>query len=495
MPFPIKVTSHGQQWDLRVPLAGPTLLEFLQNQEVPIRSSCMGKGLCHQCRVKVTKGVAPTAAADRKYFSEEHLKQGWRLSCQLRPKSSMELDFPQLYQLQEDLKLERPPVSPWWLALDAGTTGLELAAVDDQGRWGSIKAVNRQITMGADVMTRLEYVQRQGMKPLRQRLFSQLKRLRGLLEEQSSEFPFTGRLVAAGNSVMASFLADLSVTELGVSPYQPESLEGQNLSHEGFEIETLPLLYSFVGGDLWAGLFYLWQQGEMDRSGWILVDVGTNSEILYWNGQHLLVSSTPAGPAFEGSNISIGMRAEAGAIMKPSYSPTQGWQFQVIGGDVPRGICGSSLIQMMSEGLEHGLIKADGEILNEEALCLQDDLVLSQADVREFQLAKSAIRTGVEMVMKAVDQKADRLLVAGAFGEHLPVEAAYSMGLLPKIPVTTLGNASLAGTLAWGMASTQERQEFTEWVNRVKEPVDLALRDDFQEMFVNYMNLESDSKN
>jgi len=257
MPFPIKARSHGRQWEVIAPLAGPTLLEFLQSQEVPIRSSCMGKGLCHQCRVKVTKGLASVAAADRKFFSEKLLQQGWRLSCQLRPKTSMELEFPQLYQLQQDLHMERVPLSPWWLSLDAGTTGLELWAVDNKGPWCGLKTVNRQITMGADVMTRLEYVQRQGIKALRQRLFSQLKQMLTTIKKQAQVQPFTGRLVGAGNSVMTSFLANLPVDQLGVSPYQPASYEGQKLNYEGFQVETLPLLHSFVGGDLWAGLFYL----------------------------------------------------------------------------------------------------------------------------------------------------------------------------------------------------------------------------------------------
>ena len=490
MPFPIKAKSHGQQWEVVAPLSGPTLLEFLQNQEVPIRSSCRGKGLCHQCRVKVTKGLAPVAAADRKFFSEKLLQQGWRLGCQLRPKAAMELEFPQVYQLQEDLHIKRCPVSPWWLALDAGTTGLELSAIDKKGPWCNLKAVNRQITMGADIMTRLESVQHQGIKPLRQKLFSQLKHMLATIEKQAQGQHFTGRLVAAGNSVMASFLANLSVDQLGVSPHRPASYKGQRVDHEGFQLETLPLLYNFVGGDLWAGLFYLWQKGKRNNPGWILLDVGTNSEILFWDGNHLLVSSTPAGPAFEGSNISIGMRAEAGAILDPTYAPEGGWQFKVINGDIPRGLCGSSLIQMVAEAVKSGLIKTDGEIVEEQSLCLQDDLVLSQADVREFQLAKSAIRTGLEMVMKAVDQKAECLLVAGAFGKHLPVEASYSLGLLPEIPVTTLGNTSLLGTMAWGEAHPELREEFTDWVNCVKKPLDLALRDDFQKMFVSYMNLE-----
>ncbi|MCB0385910.1 MAG: DUF4445 domain-containing protein, partial [Bdellovibrionales bacterium] len=488
MPFPIKASSHGKSWQFTAPIAGPSLLEFLQSQEIPIRSSCMGKGVCHQCRVRVTKGLAAVSGADKKFFSESHLKQGWRLSCQVRPKAAIEVEFPQLYLLQEDLTLLRQPVGEWWLALDAGTTGLELAAVDDEGPWCQIKAVNRQITMGADVMTRLEYAQKQGAEPLRKRLFQQLNRLADLIIKQGDGTPFSGKLWVAGNSVMSSFLANLNIEGLAVSPYEPESLNPEVINTDRFEIHSLPLLHSFVGGDLWAGLFVLWQKGEMNRPGWILTDVGTNSEILFWTGQKLLVSSTPAGPAFEGSNISIGMRAEAGAVINPLFVVESAkWSFGVIQDDVPRGICGSALIQMIDEAVRHGLVASDGEVLKPENLRIQGDLVLSQADVREFQLAKSAIRSGLEMVMRVGEVAPNRLFLAGSFGENLPVDSAYRLGLLPRLEVATLGNSSLAGTIAWGQASSKDRRDFTEWVNQVKTPVELALMDEFQEVFIQNM--------
>ena len=514
MPFAVKAKSRGGEgdleWSARVGVAGPTALEILQSQDIPIRSSCMGKGLCHQCRVKVERGLAPISASDRKAFPEGALKEGWRLSCMLRPKANLELFFPQVYVFQEDLQVLRSPQGPWWIAVDLGTTGVELAAVDEQGLWAKVKSLNRQIQMGADVMTRLEYAQRRGVEPLRQRAVGQLRSLVKVLEttlKKSSEkasqpgsAEFTGRIVVAGNSAVISFLLGLNIESLAVSPYQPEVLTAQvrelpqAAEASAWQLETLPLIDSFVGGDLWAGLFLLHQRGlATAEHSWILVDVGTNSEILFWDGQKLFVSSTPAGPAFEGSSISIGMRAESGAIVNPRWNPAhQRWDYEVIDGDYPKGLCGSSLVQMVAEAVTAGSVNREGEVLEPVHLELSQGLALSQADVREFQLAKSAIRTGLELVVEKVSatgKPPEKLFLAGAFGQHLPLQPCFDLDLLPLMEVEILGNSSLEGTVAWGQATDQQRDQFSAWVEKTKTPIELALSDDFQEKFIRNMYL------
>lgn len=491
MPFPIKAFSRGQTWEMKVSLAGPTLLDILYAHEVPIRSSCIGKGVCRQCRVKVVKGTAPVSGADSKAFSATALQDGWRLSCQIRPKSQMEIEFPQVYQVGEHLEVLRPPVSDWWIAFDAGTTGLEMAAIDKSGEWCRVRGLNSQVIMGADVMTRLEYAQRLGVEPLHYRLVRQIKKLLETIKSEAGQYHFSDMGLVAGNSAMISFLHQWSIDSLAVFPFQPYSFEEAKTNLAGMgDWTSLPLLNSFVGGDLWAGLFFLWKKGEMSRPSWILLDVGTNSEIIFWTGAKLLISSTPAGPAFEGSNISIGMRAESGAIINPLYDPKEkAWTFDVVDEDVPRGICGSALIQAVGQALKANLINTEGEILDAKKISLNPDLGLNQDDIREFQLAKSAIRTGVELIMKEGAQRAERLILAGSFGEHLPIDSAIELGLLPNMKMEAIGNSSLKGTIAWGLASNEEKEEFAAWIDKVKTPVDLALKDEFQAMFIESMNL------
>ncbi len=487
MPFRLKA-QHGQlNYDLTVSLAGPTLLEHLQNAEVPIKSSCLGKGLCRQCRVQILKGIAPVTANDKKAFSDSQLKNGWRLSCGIRPRSAMEFQFPQIFIYQEDIKKSREPHKPWWFCCDLGTTGVELAGVDHQGIWCTLKGLNSQVSMGADVMTRLEYTQRNGVEPLTRRIRSQLTHYTKKISQQTS-IEAQKKMFVAGNSAVTAFLAQQPVDQLAVSPYKPNSLESQTFSFNDFAIETLPLLYSFVGGDLFAGLFLIWQRPEILAEPWILVDVGTNSEILFWDKQKLFVSSTPAGPAFEGSSISIGMRAENGAVVNPIFT-TDHWQFDILGNDLARGLCGTGLIQMISEAVDNGIVSHDGEVLKPQQLSLNSELFLSQDDIREFQLAKSAIQTGIELVQSQSITKAKKLFLAGSFGEHLPLKACRHLQLLPELECETLGNASLDGTVLWSQSSSQLKTQYQTWLAQVLTPLDLALSDQFQERFVNNMNL------
>jgi uncharacterized 2Fe-2S/4Fe-4S cluster protein (DUF4445 family) len=494
MPFRVTAKNRDQTFTAAVAVAGPTLLEVLQSQSVPIKSSCMGKGVCRQCRVQVQKGLAPVQNADRKAFSDEQLQAGWRLSCCIRPRAAMDVFFPQTYVFQDAVKVHRQPVSDWWYACDLGTTGVEIAAVDSQGVWAIAKSLNKQVIMGADVMTRLEYAMKNGVQPVYERGQKQLLELCDLLDKKASAFVSTQKMFVAGNSVVTSFLVQASVEQLGVAPYQPEFTASQTTTLGRLKVTTLPLLHSFVGGDLWAGVYVLWHAKKFLAKPWVLMDVGTNSEILFWDGTTLFVSSTPAGPAFEGSSISIGMRAEPGAVINPTFNGTVNamggvWDFQTVADDIPKGICGSALVQMVAESVKAGVVSIDGEVLKADGMKLTNSLALTQDDIREFQLAKSAIRTGLDLVQAEGTQPPEVLYLAGSFGENLPLTESKALGLLPEWPVETLGNSSLDGTILWGQATDAERAEFTAFVNSKMKPIELALRDEFQAAFVQNMNL------
>lgn len=492
MPSVIKVKSSESKWEINSISPSISLLEQLQHQQIPIRSSCMGKGTCHQCRIRVENGFASISENDRKTFSQKELDDGWRLSCSIKPKTNLEIFLPTTYSFQENIKIYRKPLGDWWIACDLGTTQVEISAIDNAGVWGEVKALNRQISMGADVMTRLEFAQRHGVTLLQKRILTQLgqmiRSIRHAQTEGCGHLPL--KLYLAGNSAVTSCIANLPIEQLAVSPYQPISLNSQNIFTEDFEIETLPLIYSFVGGDLFAGIFKLWLEKKIENNRWILIDVGTNSEIIFWNGEKLFISSTPAGPAFEGSSISIGMRAEPGAILNPKFnSKLQKWEFGVIGNDVPKGICGSALIEMIGVCVKEKFISIDGEVLEPNKLQLTNDLAINQADIREFQLAKSAIKTGLELVSSEGDKKPELLYLAGAFGSHLHLDSCFEIGLLPNIKTIALGNLSLAGTIEWGKADTQTKLAFKKWLSDVKSPIELALRDDFQNSFIKNMSL------
>lgn len=491
MTFKIAASNHADRFEV-AGIAGPTLLEQLQAASVPIKSSCQGKGICRQCRVKVSRGIAPITASDRKAFAESALAEGWRLSCGIRPKTAIEVTFPQSYLFQSEVEWFRDPVSGYAWACDFGTTGIEIAAVDRDGEFARVKGLNRQVVRGADIMTRLEFAQNHGTAPLFEIANAQIGKMTALLREtieaKAPGTPSRDEMTISGNSAVTSFLAGLPIEGLATAPYQPASLESRSMRIGGVSAKTLPLLNSFVGGDLFAGIFHLWSSRKDFEEPWILMDVGTNSEIILYDGERLFVASTPAGPAFEGSNISIGMRAELGAILDPRFIAGK-WEFRVVGSDVPKGICGSALVQAVDEAVEAGIANADGEVVDPASLPFRSDLSLNQDDFREFQLAKSAIRTGLDLVGKEAKLPARRLFLAGAFGEHLPLPASRRLGLLPDLETIALGNASLKGTVDWMEAPIAKREEFAAWLARAKAPIELALSDDFQSRFIENLTL------
>jgi uncharacterized 2Fe-2S/4Fe-4S cluster protein (DUF4445 family) len=186
------------------------------------------------------------------------------------------------------------------------------------------------------------------------------------------------------------------------------------------------------------------------------------------------------------------MRAENGAIIDPRFKEGQ-WKYSVVGGDAARGICGSALVQAISELVDSGAVHPDGEVKQESALFFSKSLGLSQDDIREFQLAKSAIQTGLELVVCQSTIPPETLYLAGAFGQNLPLEESFRLGLLPRTRVQTLGNASLSGTILWGEADVSVQEAFQSWLKLVKSPFELALSDRFQEVFVKNMNLREEA--
>ena len=496
MPFQIDAKAQGgQKWNLVVSLAGPTLLDLLKEKDVPIRSSCSGKGICSKCRVRVISGLAPESPADKKIFSTSELLNGWRLSCTLRPKSRMGISIPSTYKISSVFTKKRDAKSDWWLACDLGTTGIELSAVDSDGVWGHFSELNHQVKKGDDVMTRLDQALNGERLNLQKIIISQLEKAISQFLVSSTSFSFIDEVVVAGNSAMVTLLAGMDVEQLAVYPYQPEVLEEKVVKTSVGLLKTLPLIHSFVGGDTFACLFSLWKnrikvEGE---SPWILIDIGTNSEICYWTGEQLFVGSTPAGPAFEGSNISIGMRAENGAIVSPVYNKsTATWSFSTIGEDLPVGVCGSGLIDVIAESVKNELISDDGELLTGDLLDLKEGLGLNRDDIREFQLAKSAVKTGLEMILEKKKLAGVGLVVAGNFGYHLNFENCIKIGMFPSMGAKAVGNLSLKGVIEWQTSHMDLQNEFKTWLKQSLVPVELALEDRFQELFVRNLKLDKE---
>lgn len=435
----------------------------------------------------------------------------------------------------------------WGLALDIGTTSLAAALIDlDSGRTVAVEAeTNPQVRFGADIMSRIAYARtrpegtqelheavRQGVEALLQRLLAKARS--GAHGDTAGDIL---DVAVVGNSVMEHLFLGISPANLGVSPFvaathDPVVLDGATarqelglLVHPRARVFVFPTVAGFVGGDtvgvaLAAGfpasLRATTAAGRAPagdpaadtagRPGNVLaIDLGTNTEIILATATgELYCCSAPAGPAFEGAEINQGMRATTGAIRSvrvhgdcwPGANPpgkTSWLEIEVIGGtDVSeaRGICGSGLVDAVAELLRTGALRPDGRLSlpGGENLVRLGPVALSQADLRQFQLAKAAVATGVTILLGLAGltpAELDRVLVAGTFGNYLDRNSALRVGLIPPVPapkVQFVGNAALEGARLV-LLHDALHHEAVRLARRMKH-VELSLHPSFQEVYV-----------
>lgn len=482
----ITVENDAELTHLQV-TPGADLLSYLQDAQLQVDTVCGGKGTCQKCRVQLVQGFLPPSPACLKAFSPQECQAGWRLSCQVKPRTHVQIAIPKIenFRVKPRVCKHEVSLSNPRLVCDLGSTGVVLA-LGDNASLIEVEAhlLNRQVRYGSDVMTRLDVAQKRGSAWLHQTLHETLEKCLEAIRQETST-PLPDEMICAGNSAMTSFLHNWPIDTLAVSPFQPVCDDAYSSERKGLKLTSLPLLGGFVGADTTAGILYL-QSLNLPKP-WMMVDIGTNTEIvLVDENNRIWFSSAPAGPAFEGGNITKGMRAEPGAIAHAVYDGK--WQLETIGNDLAKGICGSGLIDIMHESVRHGLITQDGYVpqgklpINERVFVLADD-------VREFQLAKSATRSAIEVLMHKSGTTPKIILMAGNFAEHLRRESVVGVGLLPAhIDARVVGNASLKGAFLYAQLNEQARIKFAENLRANSQHVELALQDEFQEIFIQHLN-------
>ncbi|NLY29898.1 MAG: ATP-binding protein [Firmicutes bacterium] len=419
------------------------------------------------------------------------------------------------------------------LAFDIGTTTVVGGLIDlHQGKELAVAArLNGQAAYGADVISRVEYASN-GASQLRRLQRAVMDTLNGVVAELHEKTGVSPskicRVVIVGNTCMQHLALGVSPTYIARSPYTPAFSRrfdvaagqlGLAVNPEA-PVTFLPNVAGFVGADT-VGVVVA--TGLASQDGRILmVDIGTNGEIVMSDGGRMVACSTAAGPAFEGAQISSGMRAGEGAIEFVQIG--EDIDVKVIGQTRPRGICGSGLIDLIAELLRVGIIDETGRL--QDALELQglspkllerirtgeagnefvvvwgeesadgSDIVLTQRDIRELQLAKGAIRAGTMILQKVLgikDEDIDELLLAGAFGNYIRKESAMQMGLLPRVPlekVCSVGNAARVGARL--CLISQAKLEEASGLARSMDYVVLSGRPDFQEAFMDAMLFPQD---
>lgn len=452
----------------------------LREQGVRLSYDCGGNGICGKCLVRFLTGAPQPTEREKTFFQQDKLQQGYRLACESKIVTDCEIEILEADGEVQSIATESSrekivaddETGEYGVAVDLGTTTIALALVDIEKKM-VLKAVtieNSQRSYGADVMSRMQ-----------QSLAGEAERLQKLVIgdiEQGIQKLFTDcfkhsipgdevekkikQMVIAGNTTMCHLLLGYSCESLAVAPFQPVSVKKEIRSYRGIQVTVFPGASAFIGGDVVAGLSAL--SFEKNYSPKLLLDLGTNGEMVLWANHKYYATSASAGPALEGGNISCGCASIRGAICDVMIAGKRN-QIKTIGNAPAVGICGSGLISLISGMRRNHIIDEQGifaeEFHGEYVVCdgrmpTERKVSITQEDVQNFQLAKSAICSGVEYLLSRMPGKTQQqkleIYLAGGLGVHLPVQAAVEVGLFPRSfagQIKTVGNTSLQGAVEY----------------------------------------------
>ncbi|WP_010292014.1 ASKHA domain-containing protein [Clostridium senegalense] len=395
------------------------------------------------------------------------------------------------------------------VAIDIGTTGISsyLINLENGTILNKLSSLNPQTEFGGDVLTRITYCMENpnGLEDLQKAITLEINRLSGELIRGIGERKNIYNIAIAGNTTMLHLLLGISPISLAKAPYRPIFLNGLeikatdldiDINHEG-TILILPNGSAYVGADIIAGVVASGFDRNSECS--IFVDIGTNGEIVAINNGQIMGTSTAAGPALEGMNISCGCRAQEGAIEGFRIDENYHIEYSVIGDSEPIGICGSGLLDIAAELVKANVILSSGRFnkelpdklknrLKEKKFYITDNIYISQKDIRQIQLAKGAIAAGITMLLKEMNisiENVKNAYIAGAFGYHVKGESITSIGLIPKGfsgKIDFLGNTSLEGAR---LATINE--DVLKSMMSLKEKIsilELSTSEEFQKHFV-----------
>ncbi|MDR2133252.1 MAG: ASKHA domain-containing protein [Clostridiales Family XIII bacterium] len=405
------------------------------------------------------------------------------------------------------------------VVVDIGTTTLVAELVDmTSGKTiASRSAVNPQTAYGQDVLSRVKFASEpQGLATLHGLIVREINALTAELCEHSSvRADRIYEIALCGNATMLHIAMGLDPSPLSKVPFVSRLRGGESAdaAENGFAISPFgltylpPIISAYVGADIAAGILAARLHELAGRS--LFIDIGTNGEMIAAADGKLCATSTAAGPAFEGMNIQCGMRAATGAIEHFEADADGSVTLRTIDGATPCGICGSGLIDIVGELVKVGVLDETGKFESPDALpprfaarmikdggktafSIAPGVTLTQLDVRQVQLAKGALRAGVETLLAIVGARAeefDRVLIAGSFGYHLRAESLINIGLLPGAfagKIEFIGNTSQSGGRAFLLNRTH-RAEIAALVREV-EVVELANRAEFNDLFIECLN-------
>ncbi|KJR46932.1 putative electron transfer protein [Desulfosporosinus sp. I2] len=409
------------------------------------------------------------------------------------------------------------------VAVDIGTTTVVASLINLRTgeEIDSEAAINAQKNFGQDVLTRITYVLdhgKNGRDQLQKAIVDSLNEmLQTMCGRQQLSPSFIYEVAISANCTMMHMVLGVDPLSIGKSPYAPIFVEEKDISALDIgltalssfgRVYCLPAVSSYIGADIVAGAYVARLHNRTDKV--LFIDIGTNGEIVLSDRGKLVSCSCAAGPALEGMNISNGMRAADGAIEEVRFDNEKGFVLEVIGNKTPIGLCGSGIMAALRELLKHNFVNARGNIVKPEELefgdprlsyidldgkkrriCIREGpqkILITQGDIRQVQLAKSAILSGFVALVNAMDltlSDLDEVIVAGQFGAHLPVESLVGTGILPKAvqeKITYIGNSSKTGAFL-ALMSLETRHEMVT-LARAFDYLELSVTKGYERLFV-----------
>lgn len=518
--FTIRIHPHDRKIEAK---AGRSVMEALVDKSIFLRSDCGGKGSCGKCTINIIEPNGeerPTTSCNCK-ISEDltiNIPSSSLLSSHVISKAPV--TFPDSYNKTRS-KGTIPP--RYGIATDLGTTTIAMYLCDmAQGKVISSVAVkNPQALYGDDVMSRIGAInqEKDNLAYLQKLVVNAMEwGINELIGAQKGITIEISKIVTVGNPAMIHILAGVDPKSIGVSPYQPAFTKAKTLksSDLGFSFETIPVqilpqVSGFIGGDiLSAGLAVDFDQ---QPEGTLLIDLGTNGELLLKGKDSFFATSCATGPAFEGASLSCGTQAIPGAVNKVSIFDQKEYpECTIINPKKskkikPFGVCGTGVISAVAEFCRKRIIGPNGAFTSDASILpLQKDengkshyllapkevtadncsVHISQKDIRSVQLGKSALVTGIEFLLKEAGyEKAEKILIAGAFGTHIEKEDMLTLGMIPDIAperVEIVGNSAGAGAIMvlCDESYLQKGIDISEQITTI----DLATNIKFQELFV-----------
>ena len=503
---------------------GAALLEAAGQAGIILNTVCGGKGICRKCTVRIEPAgqdvlacqypiqsdLVVTIPAESRFFEQKILAHGIDIQAKVEPCRT------------------GTAAECFGLAVDIGTTTVVAKLIDiKDGKVLASKAtINPQTRYGDDCISRIAYARtEENLAELHKAIIDCVNQLIERLCSQASvnaEQILHGCFV--GNTTMNHIFLKLPVTSLGQAPYKAHSLDAHDVPaselalqiNRDASIHTVENIAGFVGSDITAAALATGIDSAEELT--LLIDIGTNGEIVLAAGEKLYAASCAAGPAFEGARISCGSRAVEGAIEAVVFDGDD-IDFNVIGGGPAQAICGSGLIDAAALLLELGIIDKSGRLLEpnsprgslfeslasriiehngQPAFVLCDDketarrIVLTQEDIRQTQLAKAAVRAGIRLLQRKIgveDDDIKAVLLAGAFGNYIRPQSALRIGLLPNVPAERIhfvGNAACSG--AQLILLSRKARALAGKLAKKIEYIEIANEKDFTEVFAEAMS-------